>query len=116
MTEIQYTKAQEEAIFTRNKNIIISAAAGSGKTRVLVDRVISLVIGEKIDIDKMIIVTFTNKASVEMKDRIRQALEDEIGKEGSDKIFLRRQVKLLKNSQIKTLHSFASDIDRKSVV
>lgn len=112
MTEIQYTKAQEEAIFTRNKNIIISAAAGSGKTRVLVDRVISLVIGEKIDIDKMIIVTFTNKASVEMKDRIRQALEDEIGKEGSDKIFLRRQVKLLKNSQIKTLHSFASDMLR----
>lgn len=112
MTEIVYTKAQERAIFTRDKNIIISAAAGSGKTRVLVDRVISLVISEKVDIDKMIIVTFTNKASVEMKDRIRKAFEAEMGKEDSDKIFLRKQIKLLKNAQIKTLHSFCSDMLR----
>ncbi|MDD7305984.1 MAG: UvrD-helicase domain-containing protein [Peptoniphilaceae bacterium] len=112
MTDFEYTKAQKEAIFTRDKNIIISAAAGSGKTRVLVDRVISLVINEKVDIDKMIIVTFTNKASVEMKDRIRQAFEDEMIKDGSDKIFLRKQIKLLKNSQIKTLHSFCSDMLR----
>ncbi|MDD7463782.1 MAG: UvrD-helicase domain-containing protein [Anaerococcus sp.] len=112
MTDIVYTKAQEKAILTRNKNIIISAAAGSGKTRVLVDRVISLVINEKVDIDRMIIVTFTNKASVEMKDRIREAFEEEMAKEGSDKIFLRRQIKLLKSSQIKTLHSFCSDMLR----
>src|SRR5699024_20372 len=92
--------------------IIISAAAGSGKTRGLVDRVISLVISEKVDIDKMIIVTFTNKASVEMKDRIRKAFEAEMGKEDSDKIFLRKQIKLLKNAQIKTRHSFCSDMLR----
>lgn len=112
MTEFKYTQAQEKAILTRNKNIIISAAAGSGKTRVLVDRVISLVITEKVDIDKMIIVTFTNKASVEMKDRIREAFEEEMAKEDSDKIFLRRQIKLLSSAQIKTLHSFCSDMLR----
>lgn len=112
MTDFSYTKSQEKAIFTEGKNIIISAAAGSGKTKVLVDRVINLVIKEKKDIDKMIIVTFTNKASVEMKDRIRSSFEEEISKDGSDVIFLRRQIKRLKNAQIKTLHSFCSDMLR----
>ena len=71
MADIIYTPSQKKAIKERGKNIIISAAAGSGKTRVLVDRVIDLILTEKIDVDKMIIVTFTNKASIEMKDRIR---------------------------------------------
>ncbi|WP_394271320.1 UvrD-helicase domain-containing protein, partial [Anaerococcus nagyae] len=70
MADIIYTASQKRAIKERGKNIIISAAAGSGKTRVLVDRVIDLILTEKVDVDKMIIVTFTNKASIEMKDRI----------------------------------------------
>ena len=73
MADIIYTPNQAKAINERGKNIIISAAAGSGKTRVLVDRVISLIIDQKVDIDRMIIVTFTNKAAIEMKDRIRLA-------------------------------------------
>lgn len=111
MSDIVYTPGQEKAIKERDKNIIISAAAGSGKTRVLVDRVISLMLDEKVPIDKMIIVTFTNKASIEMKDRIREALEDQIENDTSNK-FLKDQLKLLKHAHIQTLHSFASDMLR----
>lgn len=111
MSDIVYTPGQAKAIKERDKNIIISAAAGSGKTRVLVDRVISLMLDEKVPIDKMIIVTFTNKASIEMKDRIRQALEDQIENDISNK-FLKDQLKLLKHAHIQTLHSFASDMLR----
>ncbi|WP_295884652.1 UvrD-helicase domain-containing protein [uncultured Anaerococcus sp.] len=111
MSDIVYTPGQEKAIKERDKNIIISAAAGSGKTRVLVDRVISLMLDEKVPIDKMIIVTFTNKASIEMKDRIREALENQIENNISNK-FLKDQLKLLKHAHIQTLHSFASDMLR----
>lgn len=111
MSDIVYTPGQAKAIKERDKNIIISAAAGSGKTRVLVDRVINLMLDEKVPIDKMIIVTFTNKASIEMKDRIRQALEDQIENDISNK-FLKDQLKLLKHAHIQTLHSFASDMLR----
>ena len=76
MSKFKPTDDQKKAIETRGKNIIVSAAAGSGKTRVLVDRLVSIMLEEKIPIKNMIIVTFTNKASVEMKDRIRQKLND----------------------------------------
>ena len=111
MSDIVYTPDQQKAISQRNKNIIISAAAGSGKTRVLVDRVISLMLDEKVPIDKMIIVTFTNKASIEMKDRIRSSLENSIKNDPTNK-FLKDQLKLLKHAHIQTLHSFASDMLR----
>lgn len=111
MADIIYTPNQAKAINERGKNIIISAAAGSGKTRVLVDRVISLIIDQKVDIDRMIIVTFTNKAAIEMKDRIRLALEKEIEKDPSDR-FIKDQLKLLKHAHIQTLHAFATDMLR----
>ena len=111
MADIIYTPSQLKAIKTRNKNIIVSAAAGSGKTRVLVDRVIDLIINDKVDIDKMIIVTFTNKASIEMKDRITIEIVKQIEKDPLDK-FLKNQLKLIKHAHIQTLHSFASDMLR----
>ena len=77
MTELRLTDGQRTAIYERDKNIIVSAAAGSGKTMVLVNRVISMMVEEGIDIDKMIIVTFTNKSAQDMKDKIREALEKE---------------------------------------
>ncbi|WP_311481397.1 UvrD-helicase domain-containing protein [uncultured Anaerococcus sp.] len=107
MTELKLTSGQRSAIYERDKNIIVSAAAGSGKTMVLVNRVISLMIEEEIDIDKMIIVTFTNKSAQDMKDKIRIALEERVG--DFDPAFVKRQFKLLKFAQIKTLHSFCSD-------
>ena len=111
MTDIKYTKSQETAIKERDKNIIVSAAAGSGKTRVLVDRVLDLIIKDHVNIDQMIIVTFTNKASIEMKDRIRSNLEDRLRNDPSSK-FLKDQLKLLKHAHIQTLHAFASDMLR----
>lgn len=111
MADIIYTQSQLKAIKTRNKNIIVSAAAGSGKTRVLVDRVIDLLINDRVDIDKMIIVTFTNKASIEMKDRITSEIVKQIENDPLDK-FLKNQLKLIKHAHIQTLHSFASDMLR----
>lgn len=111
MADIKYTKNQLKAIEERDKNIIVSAAAGSGKTRVLVDRVINLLVKDHIDIDKMVIVTFTNKASIEMKDRIRLALEELLEKDPANK-FIKNQIKLIKHAHIQTMHSFASDMLR----
>ena len=114
MSDFVYTPAQEKAVYLKNKNIIISAAAGSGKTKVLVDRVIRLVKDEKVPIDKMIIVTFTNKAAIEMKGKISKALEDQIKDEKSDKFYLRSQIKALKNAHIQTLHAFCADLLREN--
>lgn len=111
MADIKYTDNQLMAIKERDKNIIVSAAAGSGKTRVLVDRVINLLVKDHIDIDKMVIVTFTNKASIEMKDRIRLALEELLEKDPANK-FIKNQIKLIKHAHIQTMHSFASDMLR----
>ncbi|WP_308652889.1 UvrD-helicase domain-containing protein [uncultured Anaerococcus sp.] len=112
MTELKLTDGQRTAIYERNKNIIVSAAAGSGKTMVLVNRVISMMVEEGIDIDKMIIVTFTNKSAQDMKDKIREALEKRA--DDFDPTFIKRQFKLLKLAQIKTLHSFCSDMLREN--
>lgn len=112
MTELKLTDGQRTAIYERDKNIIVSAAAGSGKTMVLVNRVISMMVEEGIDIDKMIIVTFTNKSAQDMKDKIREALEKRA--DDFDPTFIKRQFKLLKLAQIKTLHSFCSDMLREN--
>ena len=112
MTELRLTDGQRAAIYEKDKNIIVSAAAGSGKTMVLVNRVIRLMIEENIDIDKMIIVTFTNKSAQDMKDKIRKALEDRADE--MNPTFIKRQMKLLKLAQIKTLHSFCSDMLREN--
>lgn len=112
MTELKLTDGQRTAIYERDKNIIVSAAAGSGKTMVLVNRVISMMVEEGIDIDKMIIVTFTNKSAQDMKDKIREALEKRA--DDFDPAFIKRQFKLLKLAQIKTLHSFCSDMLREN--
>lgn len=112
MTELKLTDGQRTAIYERNKNIIVSAAAGSGKTMVLVNRVISMMVEEGIDIDKMIIVTFTNKSAQDMKDKIREALEKRA--DDFEPAFIKRQFKLLKLAQIKTLHSFCSDMLREN--
>ena len=114
MSKFKPTDDQKKAIESRGKNIIVSAAAGSGKTRVLVDRLVSIMLEEKISIKNMIIVTFTNKASVEMKDRIRQKLNDLLKEENSDKIFIKNQIKSINDAFIKTLHSFCADMLREN--
>ena len=112
MTKMHFTKDQELAINARGKNIIVSAAAGSGKTSVLVTRIIKLITEDKEDIAKFIIVTFTNKASVEMKDRIRKALEDKLRDKDADLSFIKEQMKNLKHAQIKTCLLYTSPSPR----
>ena len=114
MSKFKPTDDQKKAIETRDKNIIVSAAAGSGKTRVLVDRVVSLMIEKKIPIKNMIIVTFTNKASVEMKDRIREKLSELLDNKNIDRYFVKKQIKSINDAFIKTLHSFCADMLREN--
>ncbi len=107
---VKWTGEQETAINARNCNLLVTAAAGSGKTAVLVQRVINIIIEDGVDIDKLLIVTFTRAAASEMKERIRKAILEklEAGK-GRDEN-LRRQINLLNKAQISTLHSFCQSV------
>lgn len=110
MGKNNWTEEQLTSINLRNKNILVSAAAGSGKTAVLVNRIIKLIKEDKIDIDKLLVVTFTNAAASEMRERIGNALEEEIeNNAGAD---LQRQIILLNRSNIETIHSFCLSVIR----
>lgn len=103
----QFTESQEQAIALRNKNILVSAAAGSGKTAVLVERIIRMISeGEQpADIDRLLIVTFTNAAAAEMRERITAAIAEKLVLEPENE-HLQRQATLIHNAQITTIHSF----------
>ena len=107
----QWTTEQSNAITARNKNILVSAAAGSGKTAVLVERVIRLITDESnpVDIDRLLIVTFTNAAAAEMRSRISKSLTKLI-KENPDISFYKRQLSLLPNARISTIDSFCTSL------
>ncbi len=109
----RWTDAQIDAITHRGRNLLVSAAAGSGKTAVLVERIIKLVTEDMIDIDKLLIVTFTNAAAGEMRERILIALMEEIEKGGENEEKLRRQITLLNKSHITTVHSFCINVVRR---
>lgn len=110
----KWTKEQEKAINIRGKNLLVSAAAGSGKTAVLVERIIKLITEDMIDINKLLIVTFTNAAAGEMRERILDAIIKEIENGSKYEEHLRRQITLLGRSYITTLHSFCIDIARRN--
>lgn len=104
---VQWTKEQQQVIDLRERNILVSAAAGSGKTAVLVERIISMITDPKkpMDIDKLLIVTFTNAAAAEMRERIGAAISRKI-EENPDNIHLQRQSTLIHVAKITTIHSF----------
>lgn len=110
---IHFTKDQEKVILQRNKNVLVSAAAGSGKTAVLTERIIQLVSrGEdKCDIDRLLVVTFTSAAASEMRERIRNALGKKM-EEHSEDLHLQKQLTLIHNAQITTIDSFCLYIIR----
>lgn len=107
----EWTTGQKNAIEARNRNILVSAAAGSGKTAVLVERVIKLITDHEnpVDIDKLLLVTFTNAAAAEMKSRISKSLTKLI-KENPDEAFYRHQLSLLPNAKICTIDSFCGSL------
>lgn len=134
---MEWTREQLDAITARGENILVSAAAGSGKTAVLVERIKRLIIEDGTPIDRMLIVTFTNAAAAEMKEKIRTAITRELkesredaagsgvtgfgapsaaenfGVRKSHKKLLREQLALLPKANISTFHAFALEAIRR---
>lgn len=110
---MDWTKEQKEAINFRGNNLLVSAAAGSGKTAVLIERIKNMLLKDQIPITGMLIVTFTNAAAAEMRFKLQEALMKEMEKTGSDKVFLRNQLALLGEADISTFNSFALSIVRR---
>ena len=108
---ITWTKAQQKVIDTRNRNILVSAAAGSGKTAVLVARILDLImdLDSPCNIDEMIIVTFTKAAAGEMRERIIRAFEEKLDKDPGN-AHLEKQIALIHQAQITTIHGFCKNI------
>ena len=108
---MKWTKEQEQAIYEKNTNILVAAAAGSGKTAVLVERIINKIINENIDIDKLLVVTFTNAAASEMRERVLNAIYEKLEND-SENQNLQRQITLLNKASICTIDSFCLDVVR----
>lgn len=104
-----WSKEQLQAINTYNKNILVAAAAGSGKTSVLVERVIQHIVNKHCDINQILVVTFTNAAAAEMRERIGKALTQQLSDKDKE-----RQLVLLNAASISTLHSFCQNIIRQN--
>lgn len=104
---MKWTKEQQNVIDFCNRNILVSAAAGSGKTAVLVERIIKKITDEEnpVDIDKLLVVTFTKAAAAEMRERIGNAIEKCLENDPENEN-LRKQQTLLHNAQITTIDSF----------
>ena len=109
----KWTEAQQRVIDTRDKNILVSAAAGSGKTAVLVERIINRILDKEnpIDVDRILVVTFTNAAASEMRERILKAIEKELEK-APDNLHLQKQQAYIHNASITTIHSFCLNLIR----
>ena len=103
---VVFSEEQSNVINLRDRNILVSAAAGSGKTTVLVERIIQMITDEKnpIDIDHLLVVTFTNAAAASMREKISNAIAKKLESEYSD--HLQRQATLIHHAQITTIDSF----------
>lgn len=110
---VTWTEEQLQVITQRHKNILVSAAAGSGKTAVLVERIIRMISeGEHpIDIDRLLVVTFTKAAALEMRERISAAIEKRLA-EDEENEHLQKQLTLIHHAQITTIHSFCQHVIR----
>ena len=105
---VQWTKEQQEVIRLRDRNILVSAAAGSGKTAVLVERILSKITDKEhpVDIDRLLIVTFTNAAAAEMRERIAAGITARLETDPGNE-HIQKQSALLHNAQITTIDSFS---------
>ena len=110
---VNWTEDQKKVIELRNRNILVSAAAGSGKTAVLVERIMELVCDEAhpVDVDRLLVVTFTKAAAAEMKERVGAAIRKRLAEQPNNG-YLQRQETLVHHAQITTIDSFCSYILR----
>lgn len=111
MANVKWTEEQQQAIKEKGANILVAAAAGSGKTAVLVERIINKVINEKIDIDRILVVTFTSAAASEIRERILEAIYKKL-EENPEDTNLQKQINLINKANISTIHSFCLDVIR----
>ncbi len=102
---MEWTTQQQEAIEYRNNNVLLAAAAGSGKTAVLVQRVIELIEKDKISVNELLVLTFTDAAAGEMREKIKKAISDALRNNPADE-HMQRQKLLIHSSSISTVHSF----------
>ena len=110
---VKFTEEQKKVIELRDRNILVSAAAGSGKTAVLVERVLTRLYKDPnpLDIDRLLIVTYTEAAAAEMRERIRDAIETALEKDPQN-MHLQRQSTLVYRAQITTIHGFCLNVIR----
>ena len=111
MSKTKWTKEQKQAIYEKGQNILVAAAAGSGKTAVLVERIIEKVLHDNVDIDKLLVVTFTNAAASEMRERVLDAIYKKLDEEPDNEL-LYRQITLLNKASICTIDSFCLEVVR----
>ena len=109
---MKWNEGQERAIFTRDKNILVSAAAGSGKTAVLTERIRQMVVREGVSVDQMLIVTFTNAAAAELRERIHKGILEAMEEDSTDAAALQEQLDLLPEADICTFHAFCLKVIR----
>lgn len=105
---MEWTKEQQEAIATKDCNLLVAAGAGSGKTAVLVERILHKILVEGIDIDRLLVVTFTNAAASEMRERVAKRMYEEVERRPE----LQKQISLLGKANIMTIHAFCLRIIR----
>ncbi len=117
-----FTKAQQEAIVTIDRNVAVSAGAGSGKTRVLVERYIhilrqgTLAENKNIGVSDILAITFTRKAAAEMKERVRSGIEKLCKEDTVNSLFWKEQLQQLEKAQITTIHSLCNRILKENPV
>ena len=109
MGNIKWTREQLQAIKTKGNNLLVAAAAGSGKTAVLVERVIYKILHDKIDVDQLLVVTFTNAAASEMRERILEAIYKKLEEEPENE-HLQKQIGLISRANICTIDAFCLEI------
>ena len=109
MSGVKWTIEQMQAIEQVGNNILVAAAAGSGKTAVLVERIINKIINQKMNIDEILVVTFTNAAASEMRERILEAIYKKIEEEPENG-HLQKQINLISRASICTIDSFCLDV------
>ncbi len=110
---MKFTPEQQVAIQTRNTSLLLSAAAGSGKTTVLVERMIQMITDPEhpVDVDRILVVTFTKAAAASMKEKLQRELKKKAEQNPSDR-HLKKQLLTLQNASITTVHSFCSEVIR----
>ncbi len=110
---MNFSEEQKKVIDSRDKDLLVSAAAGSGKTAVLIERIVSLITDKErpADLDRLLVVTFTRAAAGEMKERLSKRLDEMMEADPEDEN-LRKQSVLIHNAQINTIHSFCSYVIR----